>query len=125
MQISQRLAQALQGETIGLGQHAHAVENDCGGAPGGFCLVAQMSRRARALAPRLGLFLVGAARLIRASDDLQMCRLAGASHGVMPYQIPDGVAARLLRMPHGLLLARSEEHTSELQSPLNLVCRLL
>src|SRR5438093_5434363 len=29
------------------------------------------------------------------------------------------------RLPAGLLLARSEEHTSELQSLTNLVCRLL
>src|SRR5256885_8119832 len=37
--------------------------------------------------------------------------------------------AMLLRQAHGLCLApgaaRSEEHTSELQSPCNLVCRLL
>src|SRR5256885_6716120 len=32
--------------------------------------------------------------------------------------------ARVTR-PGGLLLVRSEEHTSELQSPCNLVCRLL
>src|SRR5256885_2843216 len=31
----------------------------------------------------------------------------------------------LLRRIEGLRLARSEEHTSELQSPCNLVCRLL
>src|SRR5256885_3244907 len=35
-------------------------------------------------------------------------------------------AARLLRMhPRTLRTKRSEEHTSELQSPCNLVCRLL
>src|SRR5260370_4122381 len=30
-----------------------------------------------------------------------------------------------LKLPYGVALARSEEHTSELQSHLNLVCRLL
>src|SRR2546422_1522283 len=34
-------------------------------------------------------------------------------------------AASLLRHPHGRGPPRSEEHTSELQSPLHLVCRLL
>src|SRR2546426_3542105 len=29
------------------------------------------------------------------------------------------------KLPHELVAARSEEHTSELQSPCNLVCRLL
>src|SRR2546426_7624872 len=29
------------------------------------------------------------------------------------------------KMPHGDVIRRSEEHTSELQSPCNLVCRLL
>src|SRR5256885_3155594 len=40
------------------------------------------------------------------------------------------LAPRLVRLTHhdysdGLLARRSEEHTSELQSPCNLVCRLL
>src|SRR5256885_7736390 len=55
-----------------------------------------------------------------------------ASHGRHPAllshhrQSPPGRSARLLhrrRRPHAL--HRSEEHTSELQSPCNLVCRLL
>src|SRR2546426_2541671 len=33
--------------------------------------------------------------------------------------------AVVLQVRHGALQARSEEHTSELQSPCNLVCRLL
>src|SRR5256885_11225076 len=32
---------------------------------------------------------------------------------------------RLVQKPYGVAGARSEEHTSELQSPCNLVCRLL
>src|SRR2546426_8550458 len=40
-----------------------------------------------------------------------------------PYGVPDGPLATV---PTSLReLARSEEHTSELQSPCNLVCRLL
>src|SRR6266446_7311928 len=34
-------------------------------------------------------------------------------------------ARRLSRPRHGFLVLRSEEHTSELQSPCNIVCRLL
>src|SRR5256885_8808964 len=37
----------------------------------------------------------------------------------------DQVARRVRPHPPGDLVARSEEHTSELQSPCNLVCRLL
>src|SRR5574337_1101903 len=42
-------------------------------------------------------------------------------------EIPPSSREEGLRLLHGLAtnLARSEEHTSELQSPLNLVCRLL
>src|SRR2546426_9307305 len=36
-----------------------------------------------------------------------------------------GHVAALLIEPIGIAAARSEEHTSELQSPCNLVCRLL
>src|SRR5574337_1807790 len=36
-----------------------------------------------------------------------------------------GYARRLLELNDEAVAARSEEHTSELQSPLNLVCRLL
>src|SRR5258708_19285623 len=35
------------------------------------------------------------------------------------------LAAMLSRRPDGIVLTRSEEHTSELQSPDHLVCRLL
>src|SRR5256886_12420024 len=38
---------------------------------------------------------------------------------------PDGDAARMERARHHPPVARSEEHTSELQSQSNLVCRLL
>src|SRR2546426_9254927 len=47
--------------------------------------------------------------------------------------VPEGTFARItgtnegitIRHPNGSELSRSEEHTSELQSPCNLVCRLL
>src|SRR2546430_10481390 len=39
--------------------------------------------------------------------------------------LPDPVPVELLRMAYELARNRSEEHTSELQSQSNLVCRLL
>src|SRR2546426_5618217 len=55
-----------------------------------------------------------------------------AEEGRLPFDLARGplLRARLLRLEdhdHILLLTmhRSEEHTSELQSPCNLVCRLL
>src|SRR5256885_5087952 len=38
---------------------------------------------------------------------------------------PPGAEERAARLRRGLPVVRSEEHTSELQSPCNLVCRLL
>src|SRR3989454_2241675 len=64
-------------------------------------------------------------------DALPIC---GAAHallllvGLLALQGPARVqqpAVQLLLAPDGLLIERSEEHTSELQSPCNLVCRLL
>src|SRR5256885_8645792 len=53
------------------------------------------------------------ARPYRPGDD-------GRGHGE-----PDSVPVVLGRPPCGVGVGRSEEHTSELQSPCNLVCRLL
>src|SRR6266566_5652298 len=39
--------------------------------------------------------------------------------------IPDASRNTMWSVTNGVTLARSEEHTSELQSPCNLVCRLL
>src|SRR2546426_1533760 len=60
----------------------------------------------------------------------------GRNHGVSPAPpqdalgLPDrarnnGFVAQVAAQIIGQLLGRSEEHTSELQSPCNLVCRLL
>src|SRR5690606_40185868 len=46
-----------------------------------------------------------------------------ASHG-LPYLFAAGLLAGLVQIAFGLLRMRSEEHTSELQSRENLVCRL-
>src|SRR2546426_8649645 len=49
-------------------------------------------------------------------------------HQAAPPEVPDftgGVAAREDRVARHERVRRSEEHTSELQSPCNLVCRLL
>src|SRR5256885_7346894 len=48
-----------------------------------------------------------------AASDVSQVRALG--------QVPNGVAPQL----RGVVQPRSEEHTSELQSPCNLVCRLL
>src|SRR5437867_8099713 len=44
-----------------------------------------------------------------------------------PHALIEGmlIAARAIRSPTGFVYIRSEEHTSELQSPYELVCRLL
>src|SRR5256885_12280113 len=60
-------------------------------------------------------------------DALPICHRLGPAHAVDGGQ-RTGVAVQ--RLPHGpgragARAGRSEEHTSELQSPCNLVCRLL
>src|SRR5688500_19659213 len=59
------------------------------------------------------------------------CHLPGSVHqiaktlpGQLPFSIDDGAIGMHHTHPR-CLLERSEEHTSELQSPCNLVCRLL
>src|SRR5260370_2814975 len=55
--------------------------------------------------------------LFRSHDDLAGADASGRARLSGPFHVPRGKAARQR--------ARSEEHTSELQSHLNLVCRLL
>src|SRR2546429_4404551 len=50
---------------------------------------------------------------------------AGALHGARLYPNPLLSATYTKDVPHYHVIARSEEHTSELQSRLHLVCRLL
>src|SRR5574337_1879010 len=52
--------------------------------------------------------------------DLGKCNVKTFSDGEIQINIEESV-----RGSHVFLIQRSEEHTSELQSPLNLVCRLL
>src|SRR2546426_6956551 len=67
------------------------------------------------------------------SDDPLVVRVAsGAEVTLRQHQIERIDRSKLSLMPEGLLntlthdeVRRSEEHTSELQSPCNLVCRLL
>src|SRR2546426_10814481 len=56
-------------------------------------------------------------------SDLSAWAYSAAPFGRLPAQenLPCRFRSRLARIPH----TRSEEHTSELQSPCNLVCRLL
>src|SRR2546430_9937515 len=51
-------------------------------------------------------------------------RIAGG-RGALGSLIPDGDAGGLRQIVQDLRVTRSEEHTSELQSQSNLVCRLL
>src|SRR2546426_12592567 len=85
----------------------------------------------------------GALGLARVSDQSHP-RTAGRTHGIHPAQVRTGAARRVAAVARpvhdgetgGSLRSdldqvaryrdtRSEEHTSELQSPCNLVCRLL
>src|SRR2546426_2197644 len=71
---------------------------------------------------RLGDLLVDARR----DDAVDVDRLRDVLEGLLPEALEDEVVAHALgrRRAHDDL-PRSEEHTSELQSPCNLVCRLL
>src|SRR2546430_13137257 len=62
----------------------------------------------------------------RARDDVPL-HLAGALPDAFDARIaPDALQRQLAHEPHAAVnLQRSEEHTSELQSQSNLVCRLL
>src|SRR5260370_27605329 len=51
--------------------------------------------------------------------------LLGAGFATAQQQINLSAGATTASLPNPLLAGRSEEHTSELQSHLNLVCRLL
>src|SRR2546426_1818792 len=79
------------------------------------------------LFPYTTLFRSIAARLGWANDRCELIRLASTMHDIGKIGTPD----EILFKPEGFtpeesrLMQRSEEHTSELQSPCNLVCRLL
>src|SRR5256885_6650809 len=53
------------------------------------------------------------------------CELREQLHRALRLRVEDGVAASDVGLDGMLHARRSEEHTSELQSPCNLVCRLL
>src|SRR2546426_8590692 len=57
-------------------------------------------------------------------DALPICALAGIRKDDNFYDVAD-LASGIDRQFHASRARRSEEHTSELQSPCNLVCRLL
>src|SRR5688500_19814920 len=75
----------------------------------------------------------------RRSSDLDNCRKNGDDPQKLPETYARTISRALEKRPEGLTItmhtcrgnfksawvARSEEHTSELQSPCNLVCRLL
>src|SRR2546422_4808043 len=64
---------------------------------------------------------LGVTRWIKASDHKDSALLAADPAA----DIADVYTFRSPVNPHNVVLARSEEHTSELQSRLHLVCRLL
>src|SRR2546426_6841992 len=53
-------------------------------------------------------------------DEIQALRAAAVLHDIGKLAVPEHIISK-----PGRLSPRSEEHTSELQSPCNLVCRLL
>src|SRR2546426_1621339 len=55
--------------------------------------------------------------------EITVARIDFTGVGCIDYSCADEIVAKLLRDRFAVL--RSEEHTSELQSPCNLVCRLL
>src|SRR5256886_12106705 len=86
-----------------------------------------LQRRAAMIAPmrsRVSHMAICAAVALACNEGLQPTTAAPAIRGTVTYQghLPDS-----LRDSTGavLVVARSEEHTSELQSQSNLVCRLL
>src|SRR5256885_8837144 len=61
-------------------------------------------------------------------DALPICRAMAFLYATLPGAAPQLLAYTLYRWEMNIRMAailRSEEHTSELQSPCNLVCRLL
>src|SRR5437867_7943517 len=67
--------------------------------------------------------------LFRSDDDAERPRLAEQQRDLFRRELvgdlADVLRGRLLREVRRELVIRSEEHTSELQSPYDLVCRLL
>src|SRR2546430_11443690 len=59
------------------------------------------------------------------SDRLSFCNSSRCSGHRIENLYVTGAAAKIARKPLSYLCQRSEEHTSELQSQSNLVCRLL
>src|SRR5574341_2120566 len=69
---------------------------------------------------RSGVDALGGQRLLQAGDTRRVCRMRLVEDlGLVPFRDADPVEIADKRR------GRSEEHTSELQSPTNLVCRLL
>src|SRR5207248_11721672 len=69
----------------------------------------------------------GAGRPLQQSQQLSACRPSSCP-GAAQRRAPWRALCRSVEQPrksHGALPVRSEEHTSELQSPYDLVCRLL
>src|SRR2546430_4356847 len=62
--------------------------------------------------------------LFRSEDPVERAGSVVLQHGFLPFEI-NGITQRLIQIPKLAENGRSEEHTSELQSQSNLVCRLL
>src|SRR2546427_11365620 len=73
------------------------------------------------LFPYTTLFRSLASRLVKTTLEWYMQELVAKS----PHQGAVGVIPSIMKVVNILLFIRSEEHTSELQSQSNLVCRLL
>src|SRR6266516_1194320 len=83
-------------------------------------ILSAASATSREIAPAAQQAVRDARRAARAPGDLESS-LGGDFH----LEEPRGAVDDLLQLGLGVELKRSEEHTSELQSPYDLVCRLL
>src|SRR5690348_17557373 len=109
-----------------LAQGATALEtvsNNCGIDGAGLGLLLAAGRIRRTTGSYVGENKEFARQYLGGELELELCpqgtlaeRLRAGGCGIPAFYTPAGV---------GTLVARSEEHTSELQSPVHLVCRLL
>src|SRR6266446_2091757 len=79
--------------------------------------------------PRMAYFSLASTTIDRPSGvsslSEESCAASASSSAATPGKAKKAVATRLPSVIVPVLSRRSEEHTSELQSPCNLVCRLL
>src|SRR5437879_7358009 len=90
-------------------------------------LRSSMEATGRSVAHRLERYLSSLATIASAAPLLGLLGTVIGMIEIFGSQAPSGGATggNPAQLAHGISVARSEEHTSELQSPMYLVCRLL